>query len=274
MQTLKLKHRIYSLKRPLIMGILNVTPDSFYDGGRYRTQTAILNQVEKMVSEGVDLLDIGGYSSRPGAANITESEELKRVSFALNLVKTNHPNLPISIDTFRSKVAEAALDLGADLINDISGGSLDSKMFATVARYRVPYILTHSRGNPKTMQTMTDYADLVLELISFFRSKIIELHDLGLHDIIIDPGFGFAKTIDQNFELLTQIEAFKILDKAILVGISNKSMIYKTLNTNLQNSQNGTTVLNTVAVLKGANILRVHNVKAASEVIKLTAKIK
>lgn len=251
------------------MGILNITPDSFYAGSRHTTETAILIQAEKMLQDGADILDIGGYSTRPGAEEIPESEELNRSVKAIQLILKTFPEALISIDTFRSSVAAAAVDAGACLVNDISGGELDAAMFDTVARLNVPYILMHMRGTPATMAQLTDYDNLVKDVYDYFHRKIYQLHQRGIKDIIIDPGFGFAKTREQNAELLNELEGFTIFGKPVLVGLSRKSMIWKTLNTNPEGALNGTTCLNTIALMKGARLLRVHDVKEAKEVVEL-----
>ena len=251
------------------MGILNVTPDSFYDGGKFNSETSVLRQTEKMLADGADFIDVGGYSSRPGAKNVSEEEEIERVLKAITAILRNFSGTLVSIDSFRSKVAEAAVNAGACMINDISGGTLDAGMFDTVARLKVPYILMHMRGDPQTMKNLTQYKNLVKELIDHFHERIFSLRQLEVKDIIIDPGFGFAKTIEQNFNLLNNLEKLSILGKPMLVGLSRKSMVWKTLKVEPADALNGTTSLNTVALLKGADILRVHDVKEAREVIKL-----
>ncbi len=251
------------------MGILNVTPDSFYDGGRFQSEKAILEQAEKMISEGADFLDIGGYSSRPGAADISEEDETKRTVKAVAAVAKNFPGTIISVDTFRSGVAEAAVEAGASMINDIAGGNLDLNMFRTVSRLQVPYIFMHMKGNPQTMSKQTHYTHLLKEIVDYFHEKLQALRELGVKDIIIDPGFGFSKTISQNFRILHDLEKFSILGKPILVGLSRKSMIWKSLGITPDRALNGTTALNAIALLKGADILRVHDVNEAKELIKL-----
>ncbi len=251
------------------MGILNVTPDSFFDGGRFTTPKAILQQAEKMLTEGADFIDVGGYSTRPGAAEVPVKEELERVVNAVSLIMKEFPGTIISTDTFRSEVAAAAVDAGATMINDVSAGNLDDAMIATVARLDVPYIAMHMRGNPQTMQQRTDYRDLVADIITYFHGKLHHLRQHGIKDVIIDPGFGFSKTVSQNFQLLQHLPALSILERPILVGLSRKSMIWRTLETKPDETLNGTTVLNTVALLKGASILRVHDVREARETIAL-----
>ena len=252
-----------------IMGILNVTPDSFYDGGRYFSIENIEHQVEKMILEGADFIDVGGYSSRPGAKDISEKEEKKRVSKAIKVIKKSFPDVFISVDTFRSVVAEAALDEGACMINDISGGTLDNNMYNLVANRQLPYILMHMKGTPQTMKTQNNYDNMLIDLLSYFNIKIEKLKKMGVKDIIIDPGFGFAKNIRQNFLLLKNLAYFKALDRPVLVGVSRKSMIYKSLGVEPEQALNGTTVLNTFAIQNKASILRVHDVKEAVECVKL-----
>ncbi|HEX6892189.1 MAG TPA: dihydropteroate synthase [Chryseolinea sp.] len=256
------------------MGVLNVTPDSFYDGGRYQTESAILNHVEKLLGEGALFIDVGAYSSRPGATDISAEEESNRALFALRTIMRNFPDALVSIDTFRSDVAYAAVNEGACLVNDISAGDLDPKMFETIARLNVPYIAMHMRGNPTTMNTLTGYENLLKEMVAYFQDKINRLAQFGVKDVIIDPGFGFAKTAEQNFYLLNQLDYFKLLGKPIAVGLSRKSIIWKTLSITADNALNGTTSLNTIALMKGANILRVHDVKEAMEVVKLVSALR
>jgi dihydropteroate synthase len=251
------------------MGVLNVTPDSFYDGGQFLSENAIIEHVAKMLDEGADFIDVGGYSSRPGAADISPAEERDRSVKAIASIARSFPDVVISIDTFRSTVAEAAVDAGASLVNDISGGHLDPAMFETVARLKVPYVLMHMRGSPQTMSTQTSYNHLLKDLIDYFHERIYKLRQLEIKDIIIDPGFGFSKTIEQNFTVLQNLEKFSILARPVLVGLSRKSMIWKTLDIQPDAALNGTTALNTMALLKGADILRVHDVREAREVVKL-----
>lgn len=261
--------KIIDLTCPKVMGILNVTPDSFYDGGKYNQETALLKQAEKMLAEGADFIDVGGYSSRPGATDISLEEELSRVIPVINILKKEFPSAIISVDTFRSSLAHAAVGEGAELVNDISGGQLDSAMFETVASLGVPYIAMHMRGTPQTMNQLTVYDNLIKEELEYFHQKVSQLKSAGVTDIIIDPGFGFAKTTEQNFELLNQLDALIVLEKPLLVGLSRKSMIWRTLKTTPESALNGTTVLHTLALLKGASILRVHDVKEAKEVIAI-----
>lgn len=254
------------------MGILNVTPDSFYDGARYQTDSEVLHQTEKMLTEGASFIDVGAYSTRPHAPEIAIAEELKRALHAIRLIHKEFPTAILSIDTFRSAVATAAIQEGAHMINDISGGELDPVMFETVARLKVPYVIMHLRGNPQTMTKLTAYENLMKDITDYFHQKIKRLQELDITDIIIDPGFGFAKTREQNFELLQHLDYFSITGKPILVGLSRKSMIWKTLDIAPEDALNGTTSLNTIALLKGASILRVHDVKEAMQTIQLAGR--
>lgn len=271
--TLNVRGRLISLSTPRVMGILNVTPDSFFDGGRHVTEKDIVQHAEKMLEHGATFLDIGGYSTRPGAEEVSEEEELRRVLPAVRAVMKAFPDAMVAIDTFRSGVASAAVDAGASLVNDISAGALDPMMPATVARLEVPYIAMHMRGTPKTMNTLTDYDDLISDIIRYFHERIGALHELGIRDIIVDPGFGFAKTVEQNFKLLSRLADLRILGKPILAGLSRKSMIWRTLMTTPENALNGTTCLNTVALLNGASILRVHDVREAVDTITLVGRL-
>ena len=272
--TLNIRGELIDLSTQKVMGILNVTPDSFYDGGYYNSNAKILKQVEKMIKDGATIIDVGGYSSRPGADNIAEKIELDRVIPTLKDCKKYFPETFFSIDTFRSKVAEECIYNGADIINDISGGNLDSNMMKIVGKYQIPYIIMHMKGNPSNMVKKAKYDDMVAELISYFSKKIDEAASLNIKDIVVDPGFGFAKNISQNFELLNNLDFFKNLEKPILVGLSRKSMIYKTLKIKAEKALNGSTVLHTISLIKGANILRVHDVKEAVECIKLVGELK
>lgn len=270
---MNIRGRLISLANPKIMGVMNVTPDSFYQGSRFDSEEAILKQTEKMLHDGATFVDVGGYSSRPGAKEITSSEEIRRISSAIQLIVKNFPGAIISIDTFRAEVAHVAIQEGASMINDISGGTLDTEMFALAAKAQVPYVLMHMRGDPKTMTGLSQYDNVVKEVTDYFHDRIHQLQTLGVKDIVVDPGFGFAKNIEQNFKLLQSLDYLRILGKVILVGVSRKSMIWKTLSTTPDEALNGTTCLNTIAVLKGANILRVHDVKEAAEVCKLISSI-
>ncbi|MGK0421245.1 MAG: dihydropteroate synthase [Polaribacter sp.] len=271
--TINCKGNLIDLTTPKVMGILNITPDSFYDGGKYKNESEILNQVEKMLSDGATFIDVGAYSSRPGAQHISEEEELKRIIPVINLLQNNFPEIIISIDTFRSKVAIETVHAGAALINDISGGKMDDKMFATVANLQVPYILMHMLGTPQNMQKNPVYNNVTTEIISFFAEQIYKLHQLQLNDVIIDVGFGFGKTNTHNYEILKNLALFKSLDAPILAGLSRKSMLYKTLDISAQEALNATTSANTIALLNGANMLRVHDVQEAIETIKIVAQI-
>ena len=255
------------------MGILNITPDSFFDGGKYKNQKSILLQTEKMLAEGATFIDIGAYSSRPGAEPISEEEELKRILPITEILLSEFPNILLSIDTFRSGIAEKCLEAGAAIINDISAGRLDDKMLSTIAQHKVPYIMMHMKGNPETMRQKTNYKDLLGDILYYFSERIATARALGIHDIIIDPGFGFAKTLDQNYELLKKLDFFKTLNLPILAGLSRKSMIYTVLGSKAENALNGTTALNMIALSKGTNILRVHDVKEAKECILLTENL-
>lgn len=272
--TLNCKGQLIDVNVPKIMGILNTTPDSFFDGGAYKDRDAVLRKVEGMLQDGATFIDIGGYSSRPNAHPVSEDEELQRVVPVLELVLQEFPNALFSIDTFRSRVANECLHLGAALINDISGGSLDAEMLPTVARHKVPYVMMHLKGTPQTMQQNAVYNDMVQEILFYFSEKVAHARRIGINDIVIDPGFGFAKTRAQNFELLANLDLFSFLELPVLVGLSRKSTIYKTLGTDAKGALNGTTVLNTYALGKGAHILRVHDVREAMECIKLTEALK
>lgn len=255
------------------MGILNVTPDSFFSGSRKETEREIDERIQTILTEGGRIIDLGGYSSRPDAIPVDETEELRRLETALKLIQQHYPDTILSVDTFRSAIARRCVEeYGVSIINDISGGSLDKDMFRTVSELRVPYILMHMRGTPQNMQTNTDYDDLIGEILMYFAARVRALHLLGVNDIIIDPGFGFSKTLDQNYRLMKHLDKFALLDLPLLVGISRKSMIYKLLDITPEESLNGTTVLNTLALLHGANILRVHDVKAATEAVRIVSK--
>lgn len=256
--------------RPQVMGILNITPDSFYADSRTFDEKAIASRIEQIISEGANIIDIGAYSSRPGAEIVSTDEEYRRLELGIKILRSIDSHILVSVDTFRANVARKAIDnLGADIINDISGGDLDEKMFETAAQLNVPYILMHMRGTPENMMDKTDYTNATVEVIKSLAEKINRLSLLGVNDVIVDPGFGFSKTIEQNFELMKNLEIFHELDRPLLVGISRKSMIYNSLNTTPQNALNGTTVLNTIALIAGVSILRVHDVKEAVETIKL-----
>ncbi|MFN4234592.1 MAG: dihydropteroate synthase [Bacteroidia bacterium] len=261
--------RLISFDKALVMGIINLTPDSFYDKSRKISESEALKQAEKMLAEGADILDLGAVSTRPGSEEISEEEELKRLLPILKSIRKTFPESIISVDTWRASVAKIAIDNGANIINDISGGTMDKNMFETIAQLKVPYILMHIQGTPQTMQQNPEYNDVVNEVIDFLAKRVQALRLMGAADIIVDPGFGFGKTLEHNYTLLKRLEIYKILDCPILVGISRKSMITKFLNISTDEALNGTTVLNTIALMKGAKILRVHDVKEAVEAVKL-----
>ena len=272
--TINCNGKLVDLSSPKVMGILNVTPNSFYDGGKHKNINTIIHQVDKMLSDGATFIDIGAYSSKPSAEFVSETEESKRLLLVLKEIVNTFPNIIISVDTFRANVARIAVENGAAIVNDISAGLLDENMLPTVADLKVPFIMMHMRGNPQTMQSLTDYKDIVKEMVFYFSERVAKARSFGISDIIIDPGFGFAKTLEQNYEVLNKLELFSILDLPLLAGISRKSMIYKVLEKTAKDALNGTTVLNTIAVQKGAKILRVHDVKDAVECIKLVDKLK
>lgn len=272
-QHINIRKKLYDLSSPKIMGIINITPDSFYDGGRTVTKEQILQQARIHIKDGVDILDIGGYSSRPGAKNISEKEERSRIIPAIEVIKKHFPDVIISLDTFRASIAKDMVkDYEIDIINDISAGNMDDNMFNTIARLNIPYIMMHMKGVPQNMHNMAHYDNLLKEVVYFFSEKIKILKLSGVKDIIIDPGFGFGKNIDQNYELLRNLDVFNFFELPVLVGLSRKSMIYKTLCSEPDNALNGTTVLHTLALLKNVNILRVHDVKQAKETIMLMNK--
>ena len=268
--TINCNGKLIDLSTPKVMGILNITPDSFFDGGMYKDQSNIVNQVQKMLDEGATFIDVGAYSSKPNANEVSLDEELSRILPIIMLLIKQFPDIIISVDTFRAEVAKQCIEKGAALVNDISAGHLDENMLETVAKLNVPYIMMHMRGNPKTMQQQTNYDNILKEVLFYFSERITTARALGIKDIIIDPGFGFAKTLEQNFELLNVLEGFKITNLPLLTGLSRKSMIYKTLETSSAEALNGTTALNMIALQKGASILRVHDVKEAMECIKIT----
>lgn len=268
--TLACNGKLLDLSYPRVMGILNGTPDSFFDGGRYTTETDWLRQAEKMLQEGATFIDVGAYSSRPNGTFVSEAEELQRMLPVVKSLRKHFPDALLSIDTFRSGVAEACLSLGAALINDISAGSLDERMWEVIAAYRVPYALMHLKGTPQNMQAQAHYGDVVKEILYYFSQKIEKARQWGIHDLMVDPGFGFAKTLQHNYEILNKLECLQLLELPVMVGISRKSMVYKPLELTAQEALNGTTCLHTVALLKGARILRVHDVTEAMECIRLT----
>ncbi|SDM55345.1 dihydropteroate synthase [Pedobacter antarcticus] len=271
--TLNIKGELFDLSTPCVMGILNLTPDSFFGESRIGSVDAALKRVEICLLEGARFIDLGAYSSRPGAADVSTDEELNRIIPVIEAIVREFPHARLSIDTFRSKVAAESIYAGAHLINDISGGTLDKEMFSTVAGLGVPYILMHMKGTPQDMQNAPEYAHVGLDVIGYFAQKISELQALGVQDIILDPGFGFAKTLDHNYQLLNYMHNLDIFGLPVLTGISRKSMIYKLLGTQAEEALNGTTVINTIALLKGTSILRVHDVRAAMECIQLVGKM-
>ncbi|HWA36173.1 MAG TPA: dihydropteroate synthase, partial [Cyclobacteriaceae bacterium] len=262
-KTLNVRGKVVDLTLPCVMGILNLTPDSFYDGGKFKDIKSVIGHVEKMLDDGATMLDVGGASSRPGAAIVKMEDEAERVLPVIREIVRRFPNAIVSVDTVHAIVARHALEEGASIINDISGGNHDEKMLELVAEKNIPYIIMHMRGTPQTMTTLTHYDNLLKDVIDYFRHKISRLRALGIKDIIVDPGFGFAKTIEQNFQLLQKLDYFNVLGVPVMVGLSRKSLIWRTLETTPDEALNGTTALNTVALLKGATILRVHDVKEA-----------
>jgi len=271
--TINCRGELIDLSFPKVMGIVNITPDSFYDGGKYTTEENMISRIDKMISEGCDIYDIGAYSSRPGAQNVSEDEELSRLTSALKVIRKKFPEIIISVDTFRSQIAKKVVqDFEVDIINDISAGEMDSKMFETIADLNVPYIMMHMQGTPENMQENPEYENIVKDIMMYFSKKLYELKLLGVNDVIIDPGFGFGKTLDHNYQLLKHLDDFKIFELPLLVGLSRKSMICKVLEVDPHDALNGTSVVNTLALMGGANILRVHDVKSAVETLKLHAK--
>ena len=272
---MKIKRQLIDFSVPKVMGVLNVTPDSFYDGGRYTVKEKIVSKVEKMILEGVDFIDIGAYSSRPGAVIISYEEELKRLSETMELLRAGFPEPIISIDTFRSGIARKMVEeYEADMINDISAGDMDKEMFSTIADLQIPYVMMHMQGTPRTMQKNPKYDNVVKDILTFFSGKVEELKLLGVDNVILDPGFGFGKTLDHNYELMNGLGQFSVLNKPIMIGVSRKSMIGKLLGCTPDEALNGTIVLNTVALMKGIDILRVHDVKEAVEAIRIVEKLK
>ncbi len=267
--TINCKGNLIDLNIPKVMGILNITPDSFFDGGKYRDDKAILEKTGQMLRDGATFIDVGAYSSRPGASHVPEEEELNRIVPIVELLLKEFPQILLSIDTFRAKVAHNCLDRGAAMINDISAGKMDADMLTQVANHQVPYIMMHMKGTPQTMQQETSYDDLMKDILFYFSERVAAARELKINDIIIDPGFGFSKTVEQNYEVLQKMDLFQLLELPILAGLSRKSMIYKVLGTNAKGALNGTTALNMVALNRGANILRVHDVKEALECINL-----
>ena len=273
--SLNLRGRLVEIDRPWVMGIVNVTPDSFYSGSRATDEQTLVGRVRQLLSEGADILDIGACSTRPGSESVSEQGEMDRLQWALDIIRREAPDAIISVDTYRAAVARRCVEeWGTDIINDISGGMLDKEMFATVADLRVPYVLMHMRGTPETMSSLTDYDDVAADVLEWMARRIDELRQMGVADVIADPGFGFAKTVEQNYELLARLEAFHALDAPLLVGVSRKRMIYTPLECGADDALNGTTVVNTLALAKGAHILRVHDVNAAVQAVKLTTMVR
>ncbi len=269
-----IRGELINLSQPVVMGILNITPDSFFDGGKYTTEREILSRCEEIVTQGGKIIDLGAYSSRPGAIDVTEEEEWKRVENALKIIRKSFPHIFLSLDTFRSSIAKQAVEnYNVDIINDIYGGQADDKMFETMGELKVPYILMHMQGTPQTMQLNPHYTDVVAEISLFFADKVNRLHSFGVNDIILDPGFGFGKTLQHNYTILARLKEFQLHNLPLCVGVSRKSMIHKLLSITADESLNGTTVTNTVALMNNANILRVHDVKEAVESVKLVAQL-
>jgi dihydropteroate synthase len=274
MKSINCNGTLIDLSSPKVMGILNCTPDSFFDGGKYSNSNAIVNQVEKMLSEGATFIDVGAYSSRPGAKHISEEEELSRILPVIKLLISEFPSILISVDTFRSDIANQCVHHGSCMVNDISAGEMDENMFTAIAKLQVPYIIMHMQGTPQNMQKKPIYKDVVSDLLYYFSKKIAELHELSVNDIITDVGFGFGKSISHNYQLLKHLEQFKNLETPILAGLSRKGMLYKPLNITAESALNATTSANTVALLNGASILRVHDVKEAIEAVKIVELLK
>ena len=274
-KSLNIKGKLVTLDEPWVMGILNVTPDSFYADSRIEDESALYKRIETILSEGGRIIDVGGCSTRPGAATATEEEERNRLKKALSILMLHYPEVIVSVDTFRADIARWAVEeYGVAIINDVSGGDMDPNMFRTIADLRVPYIIMHMRGTPETMQTLTAYENVTAEVLQSLAVKMNQLYQLGVNDVIVDPGFGFSKTIEQNYELMRHLSDFRILEAPLLVGISRKKMIYEMLETSIEGSLNGTTVLNTFALLHGADILRVHDVRDAVEAVRITQLLK
>jgi dihydropteroate synthase len=274
MKSINCRGKLIGLESPKVMGILNLTPDSFYDGGKYSRESEILKRIESMLLEGAAFIDIGAYSSRPGAKHVSQEEERSRLVPALTAILREFDDILVSVDTFRSAIARESVELGACMINDISAGSLDPEMFETIARLQVPYVIMHMRGTPQTMQKQSTYENLVKEVIAYFSQKVFALRALGVNDIIIDPGYGFSKTLEQNYEMLGRSELLKILDLPILTGLSRKSMLYRVLDTDPENALAATIAAQSIALMKGTNILRVHDVREAVQTIEIIEKIK
>lgn len=272
--TITLNQQLLDLSTPRVMAIMNLTPDSFYDGGKLKNHEQVLAKVQQFIDEGASIIDLGGYSTRPGAIYISIEEEISRVIPVVRLIREHFKAIPLSVDTFRSQVARAALEQGASMVNDVSGATADDLMLDLIAEYQVPYVGMHMRGTPQTMNTLTDYQDIVFEIRYFFSTLAEEAAKRNINDLIVDPGLGFAKTIAQNFHLLYHLDAFKLLELPVLIGLSRKSMIYKTLNTTPENALNGSSALHMAALERGAHLLRVHDVKEAQECIKLFTQLR
>ena len=272
--TITLNQQLLDLSTPRVMAIMNLTPDSFYDGGKLKNHEQVLAKVQQFIDEGASIIDLGGYSTRPGAADISVEEEISRVIPVVQLIREHFRAIPLSVDTFRSQVARAALEQGASMVNDVSGATADDLMLDLIAEYQVPYVGMHMMGTPQTMNTLTDYQDIVFEIRYFFSTLAEEAAKRNINDLIIDPGLGFAKTMAQNFHLLYHLDAFKLLELPVLIGLSRKSMIYKTLNTTPENALNGSSALHMAALERGAHLLRVHDVKEAQECIKLFTQLR
>ena len=274
-QTIRIHGVLYDLSEPRVMGILNYTPDSFYDGGRYPDSTSVIDRVEKMVEDGADFIDVGAVSTRPGASQVSEKEEISRLSSVLGIIRSIFPDVIISVDTFRSEVAKKAVkEFGAGMINDISSGNMDNKMLETIAELQVPYVAMHMQGTPQTMQENPEYGDVVNDVIRFFAERVSMMRQYGINDVIIDPGFGFGKTLEHNYILAGRLEELGMLDLPVLVGFSRKSMIYNELGVSPAEALAGTVALNAVAIIKGANILRVHDVREARDTIRVVSRLR
>ena len=273
--SLNLKGKLVTIDHPWVMGIINITPDSFYGGSRVNDEKTLVQRVRAMLADGADMLDVGACSTRPGSASVDAQGEMERLQWALAVIRREAPDVILSVDTYRAEVARRCVEeWGADIINDISGGTLDDKMFETIARLHVPYVLMHMRGTPETMSSMIDYDNVAADVLEWMARRVDELRQLGVADVIADPGFGFAKTMEQNYELLARLDAFHALEAPLLVGVSRKRMIYTPLNCAADEALNGTTVINTIALQQGAHILRVHDVRAAVEAVKLTTMLR
>ena len=273
--SLNLRGRLVTIDRPWVMGIINITPDSFYGGSRVNDEAALVDRVHAMLADGADVLDVGACSTRPGSEQVDAHGEMERLQWALSIIRREAPDMILSVDTYRADVASRCVEeWGADIINDISGGTIDNDMFATVARLHIPYVLMHMRGTPETMATLTDYDDVTADVLEWMARRIDVLRQMGVADVIVDPGFGFAKTLEQNYEMLARLNAFHVLEAPLLVGVSRKRMIYTPLGCTADEALNGTTVINTIALQQGAHILRVHDVRAAAEAVKITSLLR